>query len=636
MALHLMGQNHQVDSLKAVLATQVPDTAMAKTLLRLSKRLQFTEEENALHYANTALRIADSLHHLRYQAESHNIRAQLLNNIGIQDEALVSAFTAFDGYRQLKDTMMMADAINNVGLIYSETEAFDKAIQVFVQSEKLYTSQQFERGSLAARHNCAVALTQKGDTASARKYYLETMPKLRNEKYPDVMGPTFNNYARLFARAVEADSALYYYRLALKYKLPAKRPSSIANTLLNMAEVNLRINRLDEAATLLDSALTWVRKSASFEIQMFYHQDLAELMRKQGHFDVALAHRDSVDRFKDSLNNENRIEMASQADARFRTKEQQTAISLMQKESEIEKAGRSRLLWIAVALAGLLILVGVLLVMAIRRGRERKRTYNLLLRKNEEIQRQQAEIVLQNAQLADQNRRLEDLIREKDGLISVVAHDLRAPLNRTAALSELVRSAGQLTSEQIRYMDMIQKVNEDGGRLIQDLLEMNSYENNEFLVEKQRVNLGELIEHSVSGFEKAARAKSISIHITPQDQPVEAHTDEKLLSRVIDNLLSNAIKFTKTGKNVYISFERGKEGAQVVIRDEGQGISPEDQKKMFRKFQRLSARPTAGESSTGLGLSIVKTLVDRLDGEIKLQSEVGKGTEIEICIPSAN
>lgn len=636
MALHLVGQNPQVDSLKAVLATQVPDTAMAQNLIKLSNMLQFTEEEQALSYANQALRIADSLHVPNLLAESNRMRAQILNSIGIQDEALVSATTAFEVFKSLGDTLSMADAMNIIGLIHTDMDAYDKAIPAFIASEKLYASKQRERGALAARHNCAVALTAKGDTASARKYYLETMPKLKDEKYPDVMGATYNNYARLFARAADADSALYYYQIALKYKRPAKRPSSIANTLLNMAEVSLRVNRLVEAENLLDSAYVWVAKSASFDIQLTYHQHLSSLLRKQGHYLEALVHVDSVLALTDSLYNQNRLELASQADARFRTKEQQTAISLMQKESEIEKAGRSRLLWIAVALGGLLVLVGVLLFMAIRRGRERKRTYNLLLLKNGEIQRQQAEIVLQNAQLADQNRRLEDLIREKDGLISVVAHDLRAPLNRTAALSELVRSSGSLTSEQIRYMDMIQKVNEDGGRLIQDLLEMNSYENNEFLVEKQRVNLGELIEHSVSGFEKAARAKSISIHISPQREPVEAHTDEKLLSRVIDNLLSNAIKFTKTGKNVYISCERGKDRAQVVIRDEGQGISPEDQKKMFRKFQRLSARPTAGESSTGLGLSIVKTLVDRLDGEIKLQSEVGKGTEIEICIPYAN
>ena len=306
--------------------------------------------------------------------------------------------------------------------------------------------------------------------------------------------------------------------------------------------------------------------------------------------------------------------------------------SQKQLDDERTQADAWRFWALAIGLGISFVLV-ILLVLSLRT----RSKINLALHENNRlVEAHNQAIAAQNEALRQQNERLEDLNREKDGLISVVAHDLRAPLNRTAALSELVRSAGDLSAEQIRFMEMIQKVNEDGGRLIQDLLEMNSYENNDFLIEKQRVNLGDVVEHSVSGFEKAARAKSIAIHIASPIHPIEAHTDEKLLSRVIDNLLSNAIKFTKSGRNVYISVGKDAHRAQVIIRDEGQGISLEDQKKMFRKFQRLSARPTAGESSTGLGLSIVKTLVDRLDGEIKLQSEVGKGTEIEISLPHPN
>jgi signal transduction histidine kinase len=636
MGMHLVAQNHRADSLRQALSTQPPDSVRARTLLRLANAVRFEQEEAALRYANEAIRIADSLHIPVVTARGYAARAQVLAEIGIHDEALESVMIAIDVFSELKDTLNLGDAMTTLGLIYDGMNEWDKALAAYVKTETLFASQGSQRGVLAARHNYSVALTNRGDTVLARKYYRETMPKLRDEKYPDVMAATFNNYARLFPKAAEADSALHYYRLALRYKLPDKRPGPIANTLINIAETYLKTGELAKAEKALDSALVWVRKSASLDIQLYYHQAQADLFRKQGNFLNALVSLDSVSRLKDSLYDQNRIELASHADARYRSKEQQSALSLMQKEADIEKASRSRLLWISVALAGLLLLVILLLIMAIMRGRERKRTYRLLLRKNEEIQRQQVEIVFQNAQLATQNRRLEELNREKDGLISVVAHDLRAPLNRTAALSELVRSAGNLTTEQIRFMDMIQKVNEDGGRLIQDLLEMNSYENNDFLIEKQRVNLGDVVEHSVSGFEKAARAKSIAIHIASPIQPIEAHTDEKLLSRVIDNLLSNAIKFTKSGRNVYISVGKDAHRAQVIIRDEGQGISLEDQKKMFRKFQRLSARPTAGESSTGLGLSIVKTLVDRLDGEIKLQSEVGKGTEIEISLPHPN
>ena len=98
----------------------------------------------------------------------------------------------------------------------------------------------------------------------------------------------------------------------------------------------------------------------------------------------------------------------------------------------------------------------------------------------------------------------------------------------------------------------------------------------------------------------------------------------------MDNLISNAIKFTPSGRRIYLDLANGGDGAVFSIRDEGPGISKEDQKKMFRKFQRLSAKPTGGESSTGLGLSIVKSLVERLDGQIDVESQLGKGTTFRI------
>ncbi|MEO1655793.1 MAG: ATP-binding protein, partial [Bacteroidota bacterium] len=95
----------------------------------------------------------------------------------------------------------------------------------------------------------------------------------------------------------------------------------------------------------------------------------------------------------------------------------------------------------------------------------------------------------------------------------------------------------------------------------------------------------------------------------------------------------NALKFTEAGKSVEVQYRSEAAFFQISIKDEGPGFSPEDQQKMFRKFQRLSAHPTAGEPSTGLGLSIVKSLVDRLEGEIKLETELGKGSVFQLRFP---
>ncbi|MDB6007176.1 MAG: Sensory transduction histidine kinase, partial [Prosthecobacter sp.] len=103
-----------------------------------------------------------------------------------------------------------------------------------------------------------------------------------------------------------------------------------------------------------------------------------------------------------------------------------------------------------------------------------------------------------------------------------------------------------------------------------------------------------------------------------------------------DNLISNAIKFTSEGLRVSIMANGGsREWTTFSVRDEGPGFTADDQKKMFRRYGRLSARPTGGEHSTGLGLSIVKRLVETLNGHIVVESEAGKGACITVSLPVA-
>jgi signal transduction histidine kinase len=106
-----------------------------------------------------------------------------------------------------------------------------------------------------------------------------------------------------------------------------------------------------------------------------------------------------------------------------------------------------------------------------------------------------------------------------------------------------------------------------------------------------------------------------------------------MFSRILDNLLSNAIKFSNNGGKVGLNVEITGRILRIRIKDSGPGISQEDQKKLFQPFQRLSARPTAGEASSGLGLSIVKSLSTKLGGTITCQSEIGEGAQFVLELP---
>ncbi|SFE93169.1 ATP-binding protein [Thermoflexibacter ruber] len=251
-----------------------------------------------------------------------------------------------------------------------------------------------------------------------------------------------------------------------------------------------------------------------------------------------------------------------------------------------------------------------------------------------QIEQQNTQLQVQKQEIEQKNTRLEDLDREKNSLMNIVAHDLKAPLNKIAGAAQLLPNLGDLNEEQEEFVQMIRKVAFEGKKFIEDLLDINAIEQQKpEAINWEKVDLENFLIPVVNSYKQQAENKKIQLHFDQQLNTKVIDADRSYLNRILDNLVSNAIKFSPQEKNIYISAVENSHIVSISVKDEGPGISPEDQKKMFKKFQKLSARPTAGESSTGLGLSIIKTLVERMNGKISVNSELGKGTEFVIELP---
>lgn len=260
--------------------------------------------------------------------------------------------------------------------------------------------------------------------------------------------------------------------------------------------------------------------------------------------------------------------------------------------------------------------------------------YELTL-KNKVLKEEDAKFRRIVLDLADANHKLEKSNQEKDDLMAIVAHDLRTPLNNIGGLLDLINTTAPLNTEQLEYMGLITEVIQKGNQLIQDLHVVNNYETDKINIASQPIHLQNMLENLSALFKSASQEKEIVIHVEISEDIV-LRTDEGLLSRILTNLLSNAIKFSPRGKCIFIRALLDKKCVKIQIEDEGQGFTKEDQAKVFQKFQKLTARPTAGESSTGLGLSIVKILVEKLGGEIVLESEWGRGSTFTLTFLGAS
>jgi signal transduction histidine kinase len=243
--------------------------------------------------------------------------------------------------------------------------------------------------------------------------------------------------------------------------------------------------------------------------------------------------------------------------------------------------------------------------------------------------RKKKQLLAATQQLEAEQERLKALNNELKTLTEIVAHDLKAPLNKVVGLTQLLPLVGTLNEEQSKYIGMVNQVAHDGRQFIENLLDVKAIEEQKRRLNNAPLEVVEWLNRSLAGYEQTAHRKNIKVHLEHTGQSwIEA--DKSAFGQVLDNLVSNAIKFSPPDRNVYIRVETGYSLISIAIRDEGPGISEEDQQKMFKKFQRLSARPTAGEHSSGLGLSIVKLLVEQMNGEIHLDSEVGRGSTFTV------
>jgi signal transduction histidine kinase/ligand-binding sensor domain-containing protein len=239
-------------------------------------------------------------------------------------------------------------------------------------------------------------------------------------------------------------------------------------------------------------------------------------------------------------------------------------------------------------------------------------------------------------ELQSKNRTLQSLNEEKDHFLGIAAHDLRNPLNA------IVLMAQQLGEEDLSKRDLnhfagsIERASKQMAELIEKLLGLNRLETGHMSNLPRAMDIAPLVEEVCGLFELQAGKKGIRV-VVEVGGPVPVYADPLHLRDVLENLVSNAIKFTPPGPPERVVMVRAQSsGDQCVleVEDQGPGFTEEDKRKMFGRFMRLSAVPTAGEGSSGLGLSIVKRLVKELNGQLQLESKPGEGTRFRVHLPS--
>jgi len=245
--------------------------------------------------------------------------------------------------------------------------------------------------------------------------------------------------------------------------------------------------------------------------------------------------------------------------------------------------------------------------------------------------RAQAKMEAALAELATSNEKLLHLNQEKNEFLGIAAHDLKNPLTVIAFSAELLAS----NHDPAKVTKISRAISDASSRmrdLITNLLDANAIEQGRFTSNIQCCDLNALVTQCVANNEPSALKKRITV-VTGLSESVLAKADRAAVMQILENLVSNALKFSPPNTRIHIQTLPEKNHVALSVRDEGPGIGSEDQAKLFKKFSRLTAQPTAGESSTGLGLSIVKRLAESMSGSIQCHSELGSGAKFTLRLP---
>lgn len=256
-----------------------------------------------------------------------------------------------------------------------------------------------------------------------------------------------------------------------------------------------------------------------------------------------------------------------------------------------------------------------------------QRTTKLLMGQKDQIYDQQEDIREKNQSLMNRNAQLISLNEEKNNLVKILAHDIRSPLSQIIMVTEILNNPSEEAIE--KQGELLTQVGLSAHRInemVTKILDLDSLEEEHVKVRRERVDINDILSDIRNRYKETAQKKNIRLKVNQCKDNNVIRTDHLLLTLVLENLVTNALKFSPENTTVRLEGDCKYDGVLFKVSDEGPGFTESDKKLAFNRFQKLSAKPTAGESSIGLGLSIVKKYVDDMDGEVWLESEAGNGT----------
>lgn len=562
-------------------------------------------------------------------ANTYLNEAEILRQRGYTRRALELFYQSLDISRKINDDYITALTEQYISSVKRKAGDFALAEKLLSHALGVFKKLNKPTDQINALLRMGILKTDQGKYAEAGHYYDQAYALSLKYKYNYGEKKSYYHRARMFEKRKLADSAIAYLNKSLRLDTLTADTYGKAGAYNEMARIYLVARNYNDALKYAQLAYNKADSAAALELKKAAAQSLVEVNKAFKRSNEVIKWQDELLYITSTLASRELNESTNFIDVL--RKQQERQISMQQRVDSIQRQSHEKNKLIFIYSGFLVLFLFIMAALNYNYARMKRYSAELKLQK-QKIEDQIAQLDQLNTEVLQQNQRLEDDNNLKSRLLSIISHDLRKPLANTQSLVELY-NMGVLADHEVK--DLFQRLDSQYSRamtLTNNILFWIRGQLNGMPAELVQVNVYDTVKYIIEEQQMVAAEKGISVE-NGTDPDLVWKTEREALQIVIRNLLNNAIKFTPTGGTVRFLTLMNDECTTLIVKDNGVGMTEETIRRINDEGYYTS-KGTSEEEGSGFGLMLIRDLLKKQKGQLKLSSVPGKGSAFSIIFPA--
>ncbi len=550
-----------------------------------------------------ALDLAKKYNLNRQKVTSKNGLGAVSYRKGDYPGALKWYFSALEDFQSYKNDTLQAATYNKMAGVFYKLREYKKTLDYLNKSLDLKLKIGDSIAISQTYNNLGNIYAEMGKLDSALYFYFKDLEISEKHNNFYNLAISYTNIASIYREKGQYKKALKYAYKALAIDTTVHDLYGIAADYNEIALAYEGLKDYDKAAYYFEKSIEIAKQINAKELVVSFTKDLSDFYQKTGDYRRALDLYKQYSAYKDTLLNEAKNRQIIEAEKKYETEKKNAQIQTL----KYQKQRAQTMQKVFFITSGLLLIIALLVV----------RMFSIKVKANKKLN--------------EKNEQLRQMNETQNRLMSIISHDLKAPLAAFYSITTSLRNKfDKLSNDEIHaYFDRMLNSAIALKLQLENLLNWSITQQREISVNKSKFNLPVLVAKVVMILQEFANEKNVTIENKITDD-IEIETDGRLLNIALNNIISNAIKYSPPNSQVIISHTQMPGKIIISVKDFGIGMSNEEIEKIFSGKNV----PRTENSGTGLGLIVTRDIIDKLGGQIKAISQKGQGTEIIIELPA--